>query len=151
MSSEEVRQLYNQLRAAQDKYVYFLLAVSASAIAFTAQITKDSILSNSLIPLGVAVLFWALSFYCGCRNIQYTNSNMFANFELIKVEAGEHSDLINCPQYIQAASEGIRQAMKSNNGILSSYGHWQFRFLVLGAVSFMVWHLLEMAVRTAGN
>lgn len=76
---------------------------------------------------------------------------MFANFDLIKVEAGEHPDLPNHPQYIQDASEGIRQAMESNNGILSSYGHWQFRFLVLGSVFFIVWHLLEMAVRTVGN
>jgi hypothetical protein len=151
MSSEEGRQLHNQLRAAQDKYVYFLLAVSASAIAFTAQITKDSVFSNALIPLGVAVLFWALSFYCGCRNVQYTNSNIFANADLIKVEAGEHPEIPNHFQYIQAASEGIRKAMESNNGILSSYGHWQFRFLVLGAVSFIFWHLLEMAVRTVGN
>lgn len=151
MSSENGRQIHNQLRSAQDKYVYFLLAVAASAIAFTAQITKDSVFSNALIPLGVAVIFWSLSFYCGCRNIQYTNSNMFANFELLKVEAGEHPEVLQNQQYIQLASDGIRQAMESNSGILSSYGFWQFRFLVLGSVSFIVWHLLEMAVRTIGN
>ena len=151
MSDEDSRQIHNQLRAAQDKYVYFLLAVSASAIAFTAQITKESVFSYNLIPLGFAVIVWSLSFYCGCRNIQYTNSNLFANFDLIKVEAGKHPEVPNNQMYMQAASDGIKQAMTSNNGILSSYGFWQFRFLVLGAVSFMVWHLMEMAVRTIGN
>jgi hypothetical protein len=76
---------------------------------------------------------------------------LFANFDLIKVEAGKHPEVPNNQMYMQAASDGIKQAMTSNNGILSRYGFWQFRFLVLGAVSFMVWHLMEMAVRTIGN
>ncbi len=151
MSLEESRQLHNQIRTSQDKYVYFLLALAASAIAFSVQITKDSVFSYSLVPLGLAVLFWALSFYCGCRNIQYVNSNLFANFDLLKVESGIHPETGNNPSYIQAASEGIRQAMESNQKVLGSYAHWQFRFIILGGVAFIIWHIVKMAIRTASS
>lgn len=151
MSQEESRLLYNQIRSAQDKYVYFLLAIAASVIAFTMQITKDSIFSPTLIPLGLAVLFWSLSFYCGCRNIRYNNSNMLANFSLLQVESGNHPQAGNNTDYIEAASEGIRDWMSENQTKIVSYGSWQFRFIILGGVAFVIWHLFEMAVRTIGN
>jgi hypothetical protein len=151
MPQEESRLLYNQIRSAQDKYVYFLLAVAASAIAFTMQITKGSIFSLTLTPLGLAVLFWSLSFYCGCRNICYNNSNMLANFSLLQVESGNHPQAGNNTYYIEAASEGIRDRMSENQTKIIRYGSWQFRFIILGGVAFVIWHLFEMAVRTIGN
>ncbi|MDO6712783.1 hypothetical protein Q4567_18765 [Aliiglaciecola sp. 2_MG-2023] len=151
MSKDLQMQLHNQLNVSQGKYTYFLLAIAASAIVFSTQITKDGVFSISLIPLGLAVLSWGLSFYCGCQNILYTNSNTIANIELLRVEAGEHEDVLTHPQLMQAASEGIRKAFESNTDKLCSYNNWQFRFILTGAVLFIIWHLIEMAMRTIGN
>jgi hypothetical protein len=151
MSNDNSRMLYNQFRTAQDKYVYFLLAVAASAIAFSTQITKELVFSYTLIPLGLAVLAWALSFFSGCRTIQYVNSNTFANFELLKVEAGTHQEYCSNPRLMQAAREGIREGMTFNQKKSGSYGVWQFRLIVIGGISFVFWHLLEMGARTIGN
>lgn len=146
--SDEIKQLHNQLRTAQDKYSYFLLAIAASAIAFSIQITKSDVFSYSLSPLGLALIFWISSFYAGCRSIAFVNSTLYANAEYLKVKAGIHPEAGNHPEVIQAASEGIMEAIKSNSNNAGSYGNRQFNHLALGGVFFVTWHILEMAVRS---
>ena len=151
MSQEEIRLLYNQLRTSQDKYVYFLLAITASAIAFSVQITKDSVFSLTLAPLGIAVFCWAWSFYCGCRHIQYVNSILYSNTEYLRIKNGTHPEVGSNPNYIQAASEGLREAMSNNQDSATSRANWQFRLAIIGGIAFICWHLLKMAARTYGN
>ena len=151
MSQENIRQLHNQLRVSQDKYVYFILAIAASAIAFTVQVTKESTFNLTLIPLGVAVFCWALSFFCGCRQLQYVNSILYSNGEYLRIKEGIHPDVGNHPHLIQAASEGIMGAISSNQDKANSYANWQFRLVVGGGGAFICWHLLEMSARTFGN
>ena len=55
MSDENLRQLHDQLRTAQDKYTYFMLAAAASAVAFAVTRTDGLLLSWSMVPLGLAV------------------------------------------------------------------------------------------------
>jgi len=152
VSQEEIRLIHTQLRTAQDKYTYFLLAIAASAIAFSVQITKTEAFSLSLVPLGLAVLSWGGSFFAGCRQIEYVNSTLYANAEYLKVRAGVHPEAGSHPSYIQAASEGIMDAMKSNSNKANAFGKSQFRLLILGGVLFIIWHLVEMAARSVvGN
>ena len=116
MSQEEIRLIHSQLRTAQDKYTYFLLAVAASAIAISIQVTKTDSFSLSLIPLGLAVLSWGGSFYTGCQNIEYVNSTLFANAEYLKVKSGTHSQVGGNISLIEAASEGIMEAIETKGG-----------------------------------
>ena len=65
MADEALLEMIRQHRTGQDKYSYFLLAVTASAVAFAVQKTDGLGITYSLIPLGAAVLLWGLSFYFG--------------------------------------------------------------------------------------
>src|SRR5882724_11856270 len=85
--SEEMGEVYRQSRNAQDKYIYFLLA-AAAAIALAINQTQTATLKWSQIPLAGAVFFWALSFYCGCRYLNYVSSTLYANMALLRVGAG---------------------------------------------------------------
>ena len=67
---------------------------------------------------------------------------------LMKVEAGEHPLVGGHPQMMAAASEGIRSAVASNIKWAARYGRWQFSCLLLGAVSYLGWHVLEMWLRS---
>lgn len=96
--SEEIREVYRQLRLAQEKYVYFLLAAAGAAIGFALSQTHDSVLSRSQLPLGAAVLCWGLSFFFGCRHLAYVSSTLYANAELLKVEGGQHPEVGRHPQ-----------------------------------------------------
>lgn len=76
MSDETSREVYRALREAQNNYTYFLLAASAAAISLALTQTQGAIIRLAHIPLGLAVLSWGLSFFCGCRNLSYVGSTV---------------------------------------------------------------------------
>lgn len=149
MPSEAQREVFRVLRESQSKYTYFLLAAAGAAIGFALTQTQDDGLAWSQIPLAVAVLLWSGSFFYGCRHLAYVNSTLYANAEVLRIEAGMHPQVGSHPQYIQAASEGIRQAIEKNSDSANRLGHWQFRLLVSGAVSYVMWHVMEMGIRAS--
>ncbi|MDO9012547.1 MAG: hypothetical protein Q7U78_12175 [Gallionella sp.] len=148
MPSEQQIEVYRQHRIAQEKYVYFLLAAVGAAIALAVNQTQEAKLACSQLPLGCAVALWALSFFFGCRHLAYVESTLFANAVLLKVEAGEHSQVGIHPEHMAIASEGIRKAIESNSNRASRFAHWQFNCLLLGAISYLGWHVFEMWLRS---
>ncbi len=144
MASEDSREVFRLLRLAQDKYVYFLLAAAGAAIGLAVNQTHEAALSRSQIALAGAVVCWGFSFYFGCRHLAYVSSTLYANHELLKVEDGQHPQVGGHPQLMQAASEGIRLAINDNSERANRLGHMQFRFLLAGALLYLLWHVIEM-------
>ena len=147
-SADQRLEVYRQHRAAQEKYVYFLLAAVGAAIALVVAQTQGAKVSWSQMPLAVAVLLWGLSFYFGCKHLAYVESTLFANGELLRVQAGEHPQVGGHVQLMQAASEGIRSAIESNSTWSSRFVRWQFGAFILASVSYVGWHVYEMWLRT---
>ena len=147
MPSELYIEVYKQHRAAQEKYVYFLLAAVGAAIALAVNQTQGTKLAYSQIPLAIAVVLWALSFFFGCKRLSYVQSTLYENAKLLRVQSGEHPLAGRDPQRILAASEGIRTAMDSNSTWVSRFARWQFQSLVAGAVFYLGWHVFEMWLR----
>jgi len=148
MTDENIIELHRQLRTVQNKYTYFLLAVAAAAVAYAIKLTTNATLTFSMIPLAIAILCWGLSFLCGCRQLNYVSSTIYANYELLMVQKGKHPEAGTNPQIIEAASKGIRQAIKSNTDKILFFAKLQFRFLITGAIFFVAWHIIEMLIRT---
>jgi hypothetical protein len=71
---------------------------------------------------------------------------MRANYDLLRVEEGLHPQFSNHPQVVEVLTEATRE-MADRTG---RWGAWQFRFLILGAVFYVLWHVIEMALRTQG-
>jgi hypothetical protein len=147
MPSEQQIEVYRQHRTAQEKYVYFLLAAVGAAIALAVNQTQEAKLAWSQLPLGCAVALWALSFFFGCRHLLYVESTLFANAALLKVEAGEHPQVGRHPEHMAIASMSIREAIESNSNWASRFARWQFNCLLLGAISYLGWHVFEMWLR----
>jgi hypothetical protein len=148
MQPEQQIEIYRQHRTAQDKYIYFLLAAAGAAIAFAVNQTQGATLAWSQLPLAFAVAFWALSFFCGCRHLGYIESTLFANDALLRVIAGRDPQVGMHPQLINVASEGIQKAIEIKSKWAGRFARWQFRCLVLGAMSYLVWHVVEMWFRS---
>lgn len=146
--NETEAEVYRAHREAQNKYTYFLLFAAGAAIALCVNQTHGSTLSWSEVPLAAAGLCWGLSFFFGCRHLAYVQSTLYANLVLIEVQDGRHPEAGNNPDMIAAASQGIERAINRNSGRANRYGHWQFRFLVAGAVLYVAWHILEMYLNT---
>jgi hypothetical protein len=145
-NSEE--NLYKHSREVQDKFTYFLLAVAASAIAFSIEKISDKPLTISLGLLGVAILFWGISFYFGCMNIKYVASTIYANYGLVLTQNGKNKEIPNEAEYIQAATEGIKLAMENNANKAGKYSTWQFKMLIWGASAYILWQVIEIIIRS---
>jgi hypothetical protein len=148
MSSEQRIEVYKQHRNAQEKYIYFLLAAAGAAIALALNQTQGAKLAYSQIPLAIAVLLWGLSFLSGCKYLGYMQSTLFANAELLKVEAAEHPLVGGHPQIMKVASQGIREAIESNSTRAGRFARLQFGFLISGAMCYIAWHVFEMWLRS---
>jgi len=151
MADDDRTTLFKEHRTAQDKYTYFLLAAVGAAVAFALTQTRDAALVRSHALLGGALALWALSFILGCRQLQYVQSNLYANGELLAVKSSLHPKVPAHPDYIRAASEGIRDAMTTNADRAAWSGRWQFRSFVAGALLYIAWHILQMYARSPGG
>ncbi len=148
MSDNDLYDIHRRHHEEQNKYVYFLLAVSASAIAFSVQKTEGAILSYSMIPLGVAVLSWVISFYSGCERLVWLQAALRANFGLLQNMRGADPEQSSDPIVRAAEIAGVRDALESNIDKAAFHAKLQFRALIAGALFFIVWHILEMWLRT---
>jgi len=142
MNKEQILALHQQHRDGQSKYVYFLLAVAASAIGFSIQKTTGSGFLLQQIPLGFAVLFWSLSFFFGCRHLKSTQVALAANLNYLKVHAAPES--YETENKFQEALDFHIKEMESSGGKARDTEKYQFTYLVAGFLSFLVWHLLIM-------
>ncbi len=141
-------EVYRALREAQTRYTYFMLAAAGAAIGFALNQTQTAAMQYQHVPLGVAVLCWGLSFFCGSKHLGYVGSSLYANAELLQVQGGTHPKVGQHPQLMAAASDGIRAALETNGNRASQFAIWQFRLLVYGAVCYVAWHALQMYLRT---
>ena len=144
MASDLEKYLSKQLVEAQTKYTYFLLAAAALAIALVVRRTTGSSLDWNMLPLGIAVLCWAISFFAGCISRTSYHSSIFSNMEIVKLQGGKHPKAQDNQQLIKAGVRAIREIFNSNQLKLSFWSKIQFRLLVLGALFFLAWHIIEM-------
>ena len=113
--SDAQHEVFKHLREGQDKYTYFLLTAAGGAVALAVNQTHAEVLKWSQLPLATAVLCGGVSFFSGCAKIEYVNSVLYANLDLITVERGIHPKAGSDPQMIEAASAGIRDAIEANS------------------------------------
>lgn len=147
MNDENSREIYKTLQNGQDKYIYFLLATTITAIGFVITRTQNLKLNITQIPLGISVLSLAISFLYGCKNREYANSTLYANYDLLRVQRGQDQEVGTNPQLVQAKSEIITSAMETNSNKANKCGRKQMLFFEVGVFFYIVWHILEMFLK----
>ncbi len=139
-------ELHKHHRDVQIKHSYYLLAVSAAAIAFSIQKTDGLGFSCSQIPLGIAVCLWAFSFVSGCLFSRKYLDTYRVNAHLIEL----FEDDLDY-EYSNEEKEEQNRVEKEMKNLAKKtyiYGEAQFYSLVLGGAFFVFWHLVEMAANT---
>ena len=71
-----------------------------------------------------------------------------ANYNLLQLNKGVHPEQPDDPEYLEAAKSGVRSAIDKNIIEAQNYAISQYRLLIMGAVFFLIWHLVEMVIRT---
>lgn len=149
MSSDgRVLELHKQFAAEQSKYTYFLLAVAASCIALAVRSTRSAVASWSLVPLGFAVVAWSFSFLRGLRFIEGSQQVTRANIDHLLCVQGEHPLTGVDPHKMQHGADAFWQRAETLAAAALQDYQWQFRYLISGGVLYVLWHTLEIALRS---
>lgn len=111
--------------------------------------TEGRTLSLSLAPLGLAILAWGASLLVGFRYLEWVESALHSNITMLQVQGGSHYQTPANPVMRAAAVDGIRTALTHASDRAQRVGRWQLRMFLVGAVLYLVWHVLEMALRVA--
>lgn len=148
MSNENTREVYRALTSSLDKYTYYLLTAAGAGVAFATNQTQQSAISWTQLPLAIGVISWALSFYFGCRHIQYTHSMLHSNIGLHNVQSGNHPISGTNPQQMEIGSGILREIIENESKKSNDFGKYQFISLILGGLFYVVWHILEMSLQT---
>lgn len=141
--------IQQEFREKQEKYVYYLIAISVSAIGFSVYNTQKHELNTSLIPLAFAVTSWSVSIFFGLKFLKYVISILYANSGYFDIIEGRHPDLGNNPELIKAGLKGYKEALEINCKRMGRYFAWQGYLFYLGIVMFLIWHIFEMYLRTS--
>jgi hypothetical protein len=143
MSDNQI-EVQRQFRNQQEKYVYYVLALSVSALAFAISKTSGVAIKYTHIPLGIAVLCWGISLFCGFKFIEFTLSSLYANNLYFDVLADRVPETKNDPDLKTILAEGTKNIVKSEGNIAKKYFSWQKRLFLLGILLYLIWHILEM-------
>jgi hypothetical protein len=148
MSDEYLLEVYRQQRTHQEKYVYFILAAAASAIAYALNRAQDRSLTMLLVPWGLALLLWGLSFYFGCRHLNKVDTIFYQNIEGLKIEAGRNPKIGNHPASVAVAMEEFMKITAHKSERAHLLAKLQFWFFVAGVLAYIAWQVIEMYFRS---
>lgn len=146
MSSPQEIELHKQHKASLDKFIYFLLAASGSAIAFAMTQTKTEALSFLHIPLAIAVLCWITSFYSGIKCIEYTNGVTYQNFIYLQFSRqwSQYPPSQKNQEFAKEMKSDFEKNTGTQGGKISLYSALQKYCLLVGAVFYIISHITKM-------
>jgi len=145
LSSELELELSKQFKAAQEKYIYFLLAVAASAIGYAITQAKVEPLQYIHISYGLSILFWALSFYSGLQFSEYAISQTFQNWNYLTFKRELKSYPPDKATVLFTEFKKLFDKTHNNqNSKKEFWGKLQSRSLLLGAIFYIAWHIARM-------
>jgi ABC-type transport system involved in multi-copper enzyme maturation permease subunit len=140
--------IQQEFREKQEKYVYYLIAISVSAIGFSVYKTENQSLTYSQIPLALAVLSWSISIFCGLKFLKYVISCLYANNGYYEIIKGRFPNIGSNPELIKSGVEGFREAMEINGKAMKKHFKFQGYLFYSGIILFIIWHIIEMYLKT---
>jgi hypothetical protein len=154
MGSSTSADLYNVASETTAKYVYFLLSIAGAAIAYSVEVAADLKPSWILLLLGMALLAWGVSFYAGCKNLQFEmsiqNLLFHAQQDAESMQALQKQQL-QLTEELSEVRKMYEETVGSHNMALSKHGEsaskyiaMQFQFMLLGGAFFVIWRVVEM-------
>lgn len=138
------QQIIKEHKERQEKFVYYLVALAVSCIGFAVYNTQDTKLQLIQIPLGLAVLSWGISVFCGIKFLETALALLHNNSCYFDVKNGQDSEIGNNPSEIKYALSIMKPILIDRANKISVLLNWQIRLLYSGIVFFIVWRVLEM-------
>lgn len=141
-------ELYKVYSQKQERYTYYIVALSIACIGYAVHQTTGLGYSRSQVLLGMAVLFWAISAYLGLRHSQLATSTVYTNMGLLKIGAGQDEIAGTDPQRIRIGQSTVTGIIKDYQKKASRVSVWQNRLFYVALILYLLWHLYEMYCNT---
>ena len=157
MESREIELKERQLedikafRSKQQKLRYYIIALSVASIGFSISKTIGAPLRFSQLPLSFAVLSWAISIYLGLRHLARATGSLYTDIQYVSILRGKHRLTGKDPEKIKSFTDEIHKIQNEGSVKSKKIGNWSDNLFYLGIVLFLVWHILEMFLRTNFN
>jgi hypothetical protein len=149
MSTQNEVELIKLYKAAQEKYIYFLMAAAGSCIGFSIVQAKVEKLAVHHFLWGIAIALWAFSFLCGLKFIEHLNSSTFQNANYLGFKRDLEKLVPETRESLEIEGDKAYQCrMESHEKSMSIFGKWQMYFLLFGALIYVVWHVYRMYLVT---
>ncbi len=133
----ETEQL-NELDKIGVRFDQFIIAVNGALIAYSMKQIEDEILTVSQIPLGMAIIFWGLSFYYGINSIR-----RLITTRIIGVLKERNEIKLN-PEFFQMARDKFNEV----GSLANKNNKRMYNYLYAGGISFIIWQIIEMSILT---
>lgn len=145
MSCQNEVELIKIYKAAQEKYIYFLMAAAGSGIGFAIVQTKVEKLAAHHSLWEISVILWTLSFLCGLQFVEHSNSSTFQNANYLGFKRGLAKCTAEERESLESeGSEAYKNRMESHQKSMDFYGRWQVYLLLSGSLAYVVWHVYRM-------
>ena len=134
----EVLKSLNQL---QEKYIFYIVALCVSAIGFSIYCTIGKHLNLQQIPLGFAVISWAVSIFCGLHFVKWSievKRTNFQEFDLPKIRLERGEQTYEYVKGILTDKKNKHSKLVIRMSLIQEYSFYS------GVLFFLIWHILEM-------
>jgi hypothetical protein len=138
------QEIYRTILAGQERFAYFFLAASGSAIAFAFIRTDGHSPACWMLPIAVAVLCWGLSFYRGCEHLLFQRKVLLANWKTLNIQGGMEPLTSGDPTLAASALERLRENADKDNRESRAYGRQQYVLFLLGALFYGLGHVQHL-------
>lgn len=133
------RETESQFTQMQDKYIYYIGALSVTSIGFAVQQTLGQPITYSFIPLALAIISWGISIYKGLKFIELklnTLYNQRTYYQLVieneaRIEQISRIFENNTSKPLKSAKINFKQS---------------FIFFILGCTLFIIWRIVDMTL-----
>jgi len=129
-----VLQLKQQHSNLEEKLDYWIMAVETAAVGFSVQQTAGKEWHCRTLWLGFAVITWGIGFFTGYWRQRALISNVIANYDAVK-----NID----PRGLRLGSTLLTDSPQFR-GKADSLARRHICLFMIGAVLFLIWHVLEM-------
>lgn len=136
-------ELQKQFREQQQKFIYYMLALTVTAIGYSLHQSSGVKISLSQIPLAIAILSWSVSVYCGLTFLKFVIATLYVNEEHLKAIDGEHPLAGNHREKQQIVLEATKEAMESNGKKALRLSKWQGRLFYVGMIAYITWQVID--------
>lgn len=136
---EDIRIIEQQFRNQQERFTYYLIGLSVAAIGFSINLTYGEPFELSQILLGLSLLSFGISILHGFKYLNKLLEVLSHNITFLEEKTAGMEK--NNEAYILSKIEEVRTKASVFRKNLS-------RFFFIGIGLFVIWHLLEMYLKT---